>query len=77
MQTCVLSVIREKDIQFQVPKHVDDPRTDYPHFFILVKKIVAVFVSIRLKYYCKIFRETKLDKKVRKKLSKLVLFKNQ
>ena len=77
MQTGVLSVIREKDIQFQVPKHVDDPRTDYPHFFILVKKIVAVFVSIRLKHYCKIFRETKLDKKVRKKLSKLVLFKNQ
>ena len=56
---------------------MDDPRTDYPHFFILVKKIVAVFVSIRLKHYCKIFRETKLDKKVRKKLSKLVLFKNQ
>ena len=40
-------------------------------------KIVAVFVSIRLKHYCKVFRETKLDKKVRKKLSRLVLFKNQ
>ena len=73
MQTGVLSIIREKNIPFQVPKHVDDPRTDYPHFFILVK----VFVSIRLKHYCKVFRETKLDKKVRKKLSKLVLFKNQ
>ena len=73
MQTGVLSIIREKNIPFQVPKHVDNPRTDYPHFFILVKKIV----SIRLKHYCKVFRETKLDKKVRKKLSKLVLFKNQ
>ena len=77
MQTGVLSIIREKNIPFQVPKHVDDPRTDYPHFFILVKKIVAVFVSICLKHYCMVFRETKLDKKVRKKLSKLVLFKNQ
>ena len=79
MQTGVLSIIHEKNIPFQVPKHVDLIQGLKIHIFLylLVKKIVAVYVSIRLKHYCKVFRETKLDKKVRKKLSKLVLFKNQ
>ena len=40
MQTGVLSIIREKNIPFQVPKHVDDPRTDYPHFLYLLRKLL-------------------------------------
>ena len=33
--------------------------------------------SIRLKFHCKTIRQTLLEKNVRKKLSKLIQFKNQ
>ena len=77
MQSGVLSVMSEKKINLIIENHKDEPKNNFSHSLLLVKKIVALYVSIRLKHYCKNIRQTILDKNVRKKLSKIVLFKNQ
>ena len=77
MQSGVLSVMSEKKMHLIIENHKDEPKNNFLHSLILVKKVVALYVSMRLKHYCKNMRQTILDKNVRKKLSKIVLFKNQ
>ena len=55
--------------------HPDDPSIGLIHSAI--KKIVAVYVSIRLKHYCKLYRHMYLDKNIRKNMTKTILFKSQ
>ena len=54
--------------------HPDDPSIGLIHSVILMKKIVAVYVSIRLKHYCKLYRHMYLDKNIRKNMTKTILF---
>ena len=51
--------------------HPDDPLVATSHALILIKKIVAIFSSVRLKHHCKLVRQTVLDKNVRKKTVKI------
>ena len=71
--------MHEKKIQVfnNFSAHPDHPSVAHSHRVTLIKKIVALFSSLRIKHQCKLVRQTELDKKVRKKLSKLILFKNQ
>ena len=78
LQTGVISVLNRKGITvFKNFNHSDDPSVVQKHSLIIVKKIVQVHASIRLKFHCKTIRQTLLEKNVRKKLSKLIHFKNQ
>ena len=64
-------------IVFKNNRHADNPEVEIPHSIVLVKKIVSIYAASRLKYFCKLYRQTLLDKNVRKKLSKIILFKSQ
>ena len=78
VQIGTLKILHDKDIVvFNDFAHPDDPLVAKSHSLILVKKIVSMFASMRLKHHCKIVRQTVLDQQVRKKLSKLILFKGQ
>ena len=78
LQTGVISVLNRKGITaFHNFHHSDDPGIVQKHSLIIVKKIVHLHASIRLKFHCKTIRQTLLEKNVRKKLSKLIQFKNQ
>ena len=71
-------IIEEKRIEIDWDiGHPDDPLIGLIHSVILMKKIVAVYVSIRLKHYCKLYRPMYLDKNIRKNMTKTILFKNQ
>ena len=55
----------------------DDQSIKLIHSVMLIKKIVGVYVSIRLKHYCELYRHMYLDKNIRKNMSKTILFRNQ
>ena len=67
MQSGVLSVMSEKKMHLIIENHKDEPKNNFLPSLILVKKVVALYVSMRLKHYCKNMRQTILDKNVRKK----------
>ena len=73
-QSQLLLSAEEMDLNIS---HPDDPSIELIHCIMLIKKIVAVYVSIRLKHYCKLYRHLHLDKNIRKNMSKIILFKNQ
>ena len=78
MQMATLKIIEEKKIEIDWDiSHPDDPSIKLIHSVMLIKKIVGVYVSIRLKHYCKLYRHMYLDKNIRKNMSKTILFRNQ
>ena len=73
-----LSVI---DIRFtntfsNFDNHVESSSFATSHRHQMIKKVVFCYISMRLKHLCK-EKKKNTDVKVRRKLCKLVLFKNQ
>ena len=56
--------------------HVDTCSVTTSHRFQLIKKIVSCFITMRLKHLCK-ERNEHSGVKIRRKLSRIILFKNQ
>ena len=59
--------------------HVDNQRLDncVSHRVLMIKKIILCYLSLRLKHFCKLKNETELDKRMKRKATKLVHFKSQ
>ena len=76
MQTATLTVLREKGIEMDQIYHHDNPLLNTHLSVQMVKNLVRLHV-LRLKHFCKTYKQTKLDKNIRKSLSKSILFRNQ
>ena len=77
MQTATLTVFREKQIDIEQILHPDNPSLNISHSVQMMKNVVRLYVSLRLKHFCKTFRQTRLDKNIRRSLAKSILFQNQ
>jgi hypothetical protein len=73
----VLNDIGEKNLFQGLQDHMFDSTPDNNHLFRLVKNIAAEYIKIRLYHMGKQYTDLIVGDRVRKQLSKLVLFKNQ
>ena len=73
----VLSDVAQKEIFVDLYDHMLDSTPDSNHLFSLIKCISKCYIKIRMHSLGKTFTEKFTGTKVRKQLSKLVLFKHQ
>ena len=74
----VLDIVKDRrpSLFSSLDLHVDTSNVQ-SHRLALIEKISACYTTLRLRHYCKQLNATKLDKRIRKTKSKLILFENQ
>lgn len=75
--TAVLHDVGPHHIFPQLDKHMLDTPPDHNHVFALIKCIASCYAIIRMHHLAKRFTEKITQEKLRKHLSKLILFKHQ
>jgi hypothetical protein len=73
----VLSEVGQKSIFRDLAEHMFDTTPDNNHVFNLMKTISMCYIKIRMHALAKKFTEKLTGPKIRKRLSKLVLFQHQ
>ena len=77
ISSAVLAIMSTATVFMSLSSHMFDTAADENHVHALVKVISACFTLIRLHHLGSIIKEEAIGDKVRKQLSKLILFKHQ
>ena len=77
ISSAVLSEIGHLDVFDELTEHMFDCPPDNDHVFTLIKSVAAAYVKIRMHHLTRRMNESISGALVRKKLTKLVLFKHQ
>ena len=79
--TLILSVLQDLDSEKTFPElrdHMTDTAVTENHVFLLIKSIARNYIKIRMHHLAKEFNNnTVKNGRVRKRMRKLILFKNQ
>ena len=70
-----VSLLNQPEIFSNLDEHVDSNLAS--HKVAMVKKIVTIYVSLRLKHFCREKNNNVSNKMIRTKLTKLILFQGQ
>ena len=73
----VLGEVGQKSIFEQLTEHMFDSTPECNHIFNVIKVITHCYIKVRMHALARTFTENETGIKIRKKLSKLILFKHQ